>query len=227
MKGEHAKAQALLYATHADREAAALAAAKRAAADLAAMVAAEHLERERVARLHGWRCGWCTCGIKETTERLDGPDGPETLCVDCGVSWAAKRKQGELREQEREARTPTPEERWRLQQIAVERALESAKEDMRQGFTEVKEPAEKSSERNCLHCFVPYADWCFFYRLIGSSRPAHRRDRGQVHREAQRRRATRATRCCCELLPRTSRQRSTVLPTAWCKRRSKSVTKLG
>ena len=55
MKGEHAKAQALLYATHADREAAALAAAKRAAADLAAMVAAEHLERERVARLHGWR----------------------------------------------------------------------------------------------------------------------------------------------------------------------------
>ena len=31
-----------------------------------------------------WRCGWCQCTAQQTSGKSPGPDGPGTLCSNCG-----------------------------------------------------------------------------------------------------------------------------------------------
>ena len=34
-----------------------------------------------------WQCNWCQCKADETSGKSPGPDGPRTLCANCGSRW--------------------------------------------------------------------------------------------------------------------------------------------
>lgn len=86
-----------------------------------------------------WRCSWCTCSIKETSRLYEGPNGPDTLCDVCGKNFKASRerhrKSMQIREREAAvqaaAREQSQKEAAALQLEAVDKALQLAKEQMR------------------------------------------------------------------------------------------------